>query len=154
MVTDSTSYTADGGKSRLSADYRYGEKFKELCPEYMSLGMSYSDFWDGDCEIAVYYRKAFVKKCERKNEELWLQGIYIYEALLDVAPVFNPVSKKHKALPYRTSPIPLTDVEKEKQKDEKNREKLNAGKTIFKAMASNVNKSLKEKGGSDNGGRT
>lgn len=75
--------------------YRYGETFEKLCGYYMSLGMGYHDYWDGDCEMARYYRDMDEKVKERQNEALWLQGLYFYEALVDASPVLNAMSKKH-----------------------------------------------------------
>lgn len=49
LVTDlSSAEDGGGGRSRPSPSLRYGDKFEELCGYYMSLGMSYSDYWDGD----------------------------------------------------------------------------------------------------------
>jgi hypothetical protein len=57
LVTGSDSQAATGGGNRrLPVVYRYGETFEKLCGYYMSLGMGYHDYWDGDCEMARYYR--------------------------------------------------------------------------------------------------
>ena len=61
-----------------------------------------------------YYRKADKLKQERKNQELWLQGMYIYEALCDASPLFQSFAKRGtKAHPYRDMPYPLTAEDKE-----------------------------------------
>lgn len=60
--------------------------------------MGYHDYWDGDCEMARYYRDMDEKVKERQNEALWLQGLYFYEALVDASPVLNAMSKKHKPM--------------------------------------------------------
>lgn len=144
LVTGSESPAATGGGNRRQPVVsRYGETFENLCGYYMSLGMSYYDYWDGDCEMARYYRDMDEKVKERQNEALWLQGLYIYEALLDASPVLNAMSKKHKPLPYRQSPIPLTEARSKQQEEERNKEKLNAGKEAMKQMMAGVNQKFK-----------
>lgn len=111
----------------------------------MFLGMSYEDFWDGDVEMARYYREKYRYETEQRNTELWLQGAYIYEALLDTAPALNALSKKHKPLPYRDEPIPLAGMETERSEKRKEEKKLNAGKSFMEAWAASVNANRKKK---------
>ena len=90
--------------------------------------MSYEDFWDGEPEKAKFYRDKAKWDTKRKNQELWLQGIYVYEAIMDAAPILNPFSKKKKAIPYRSEPIPLNDVESKKEKEQKHKKEMENGK--------------------------
>lgn len=136
-----------GIKGRPSPLLRYSDKFEELCGYYMSIGMSYHDFWDGDCCMVKYYREKAVHDRERDNFELWLQGAYIYEALLDVSPVFNALSKRQKPYPYMKNPIPMTAAESERNREQENREKLKNGKEAMKVMVENFNKKFLEKQG-------
>ena len=71
----------------------YGETFREVFPYYLSLGMTEAEFWDGDCELVRYYREAAEYRKQRINEEAWLSGLYIYEAIADLVPVLNPLTK-------------------------------------------------------------
>ena len=150
MVTDSPSgNSGDGGTGRPSPLLRYGDKFEELCSYYMSLGMTYHEYWDGDATMVKYFREADDLKRERRNSELWLQAAYIYEALLDVSPVFNPLSKKNKPFPFRSEPIPIT-ISGTKQQEERNKKKrLESGKDAMRAMMVAINSRFKEgrKGG-------
>jgi len=103
--------------------------------------MSYEQYWDADCQLVKYYRKAYEIKKKLKNEELWLQGAYIYDALCAVAPVLHAFAKKDtKPLPYPTKPYPLT-TEKESEEYKKQQEKLNRqkAKAIFEAWANSLN---------------
>lgn len=103
--------------------------------------MSYEQYWDADCQLVKYYRKAHEIKKKLKNEELWLQGAYIYDALCAVAPVLHAFAKKGtKPLPYPTKPYSLT-TEKESEEDKKQQEKLNRqkAKAIFEAWANSLN---------------
>ena len=105
----------------------------------MSIGMSYSDYWDGDCLMTKYYRKKYELDRDRKNFELWLEGMYIYEALLDVYPVLNPLSKNKEPIPYRSEPIALT-AEKNKENEEREKvRKIEDGKRAMMAIMSGIN---------------
>lgn len=155
MVTDLPSENGgDGGIGRPSPIVRYGDKFEELCGYYMSLGMSYHDYWDGDNCMTKYYREAEEIKKERRNSELWLQAAYIYEALLDASPVFNPLSKKNKPFPFRSEPIPITNSGSKKSEERKKKQMLENGKEAMRAMMAAFNERFKKtkKGGeADNG---
>ena len=80
--------------------------------------MGYHDYWDGDCEMARYYRDMDEKVKERQNEALWLQGLYFYEALVDASPVLNAnrtaepywVDEGGHPTHYRNCKVNLIDV--------------------------------------------
>ena len=117
----------------------------------MSIGMCYSDYWDGDCDMAKAYREAHEIAQERKNRELWLQGAYIYEALLDAAPMFRDLTKRTKPFPYRDSPVPITK-RATKQRDELSKRKLlEQGHEAMRAMMIEFNKKFEKKGGKVDG---
>lgn len=157
MVTDlpSADDQGGGGTSRPLPLLRYGDKFEELCPYYMSLGMSYHDYWDGDNCMTKYYREADELRKERRNSEMWLQAAYIYEALLDASPVFNPLSKKNKPFPFRSEPIPITAAGSKQSEERKKKKQLEDGKAAMRVMMAAINKRFEEnrkKGGEvDNG---
>lgn len=145
MVTDSPSDdSGDGGESRPSP-FRYSDRFEELCGYYLSIGMSYEDYWDGDCCMTKYYRKKDTLDRERRNYDLWLQGAYIYEALLDASPVFNPLSAKKKPHPYRETPIPLTANESKKIEEMNKQKQLENGREAMRMMMIEFNKRFEEK---------
>ena len=151
MVTDSPSDDAGGGGSGRTSPLRYGELFDEVCPWYMSIGMSYSDFWDGDCEMAKFYREKYEIEQERKNTELWMEGAYIYEALLDASPMFRDFTKRAKPLPYRDSPVAITK-RAIKRKEELNKQRmLEQGREAMRAMMIEFNKKFEKKGGKVDG---
>ena len=67
------------------------------------------------------YWEAEKRRKERVNAEAHLMGLYVYEALCDVSPIFHAFAKKGtKALPYRTEPYDLFG-EKEKQREKDSR---------------------------------
>ena len=141
MVTSSASDETGGRRQQPSApSFRYTEKFEELCGYYMSLGMSYHDYWDGDCCMVIYYRQMDELRKERVNSEMWLQAAYIYEALLDASPVFNPLSKKNKPFPFRSEPFPLNTSNGKKSEELKKQKRLENGKEAMRRMMDVINK--------------
>lgn len=77
--------------------------------------MSYEEFWCGDVELVVFYRKAHELKTRRENEMMWMQGVYHLKAL--EATVGNLFLKKG-ASPntYPTAPFPITESEHREMK--------------------------------------
>lgn len=76
--------------------------------------MSYDEYWRGLPRLAEDYYKAHLLKIEERNQELWLQGLYFYEAI--TTSLNNGFGKKgSKKFTYRDKPIritPLTEQEK------------------------------------------
>lgn len=115
------------GEGGVKPILSYSEKFEELCGYYLSLGMTYEEYWEGDPEMVKYYREKHRCDVEQRNTELWLMGVYIYEALMDVAPLVNLFDKHRKALPYRTEPYPLTKRDEQARKDREEKQKMQNG---------------------------
>lgn len=93
--------------------------FEKWCPVYMSYGMSYDEFWKESPYRAKFYREAHELKLKQKDELMWVQGMYIYEALCEVSPVLHAFSKKGtKPLPYSEKPY-LSKIDKKITKQEK-----------------------------------
>lgn len=102
------------------------ETFEKVCPIYMSYGMTYDEFWHGEPYRAMFYREAHKLKVRQKDEELWIQGMYIYEALCEVSPILHAFSKKGtKPLPYAERPY-MSSVSSVKTEEEKQKEIENA----------------------------
>jgi len=101
------------------------ETFEEACPIYMSYGMSYNDFWFGPSFMVKFYRDANKLRIKQQDENNWMIGMYVYEAVLDCSPVLHAFSKKGaKPLPYPEKPF-LLDKLQEKTEEEKEQEKEN-----------------------------
>lgn len=94
--------------------------FDELCPIYMGYGMSFDEFWYGEPIRAKFYREAYEIQVKRKDEEFWMQGMYIYDALCRVSPILHAFSKSGtKPLPYPEKPyFTLLDTNKSKEDEE------------------------------------
>ncbi len=94
---------------------------------YIAIGVPAPTYWDGCTEDLPIYARAHELKVEARNQELWLQGLYNYEAFSVV--LANGFGKKggkkekYPEQPYRITP--LTEAEKKAQ----------AGKERKKAIA-------------------
>lgn len=146
LVSSSLSTTEEGGRQRSTSLFTYTEKFYELFPYYLSIGMTYEQYWEGDCTLVKYYRKAEEIRNDRRNQELWLQGMYVYEAICDVAPVLHAFAKKGtKPTPYPSKPYPLNEKQSQRDEEEKQRKLAEKGKKFMEAMAASINKKFEGK---------
>ena len=125
---------------------KIGEVFEQLCPYYMSIGMSYDEFWNQDVSRVKAYRKAYELREKRRNQELWLQGMYVYEALCDASPLFRFSMKKGsiKPEPYVKEPYPITEAEVREKEERKAREKEARLKAEFAAFADRLRKKMSQ----------
>lgn len=96
------------------------EQLDELCSYYMAIGVPYNEFWYGDYTKLKYYDEAHKKKIEQTNQELWMQGLYFYNAL--GVCLSNAFSKRNaKKQEYIKEPLrifPKTEMEKEQEKEQ------------------------------------
>ena len=75
--------------------------FEEACPIYMSYGMSYKDFWYGPVYMTRFYRDANKLRIRQQDENNWMIGMYVYEAIIDCSQILHAFSQKGtKPLPY------------------------------------------------------
>ena len=107
------------------------------CPVYMAMGMTYEQFWDGEATMATAFRKADEIRRKRRNEELWLEGIYTAEALRST--VGNMFSKGNKHQ-YPSEPLPITAAEQQERREREEKAKMERIKAQFmvKALAMNA----------------
>ena len=110
----------------------------------MSIGMPYEAFWDGDVDMVKMYREAAELQDKRRNQELWLQGMYIYEALCDVSPLFRLSMKKGviKPEPYAKEPYPITASEVREREEREARKKEERLKAEFARFAEQLRKQM------------
>lgn len=126
--------------------------FEKQCPIYMSYGMSYDEFWYGDAYRTKFYREAYSIKIRQKDEQLWMQGMYVYEALCKVSPILHAFSKKGtQPLQYSLKPY-LSNVENLKTSEDKEQEKKNAeliARVHFENWARSMKKKFEKKQGGE-----
>lgn len=119
--------------------------YNDICPYFMAIGMSYDDFWYKSPHIAKMFLKAHKIKQKQRNEEMWLQGYYVYIAVASVSPVLHAFAKKGtKPLPYLKEPLAITKEEFDKQQEKARLARKNA-------FIARLMKSATRKGGSNNG---
>lgn len=95
------------------------EIFDECFPFYLAIGMSYAEYWEGDASLARYFRKAYRIKQEEANNNAWLQGLYIYDAIstalhnaLRGMAKSKPPAKDYAKQPYNIFKKKKTEAEK------------------------------------------
>ena len=108
------------------------------------MGMTWTQFWNDEPELAIAYRKADAIKKRRKNEELWLEGMYMAEALS--ATVGNMFTKGQKHT-YPAEPFPITVEEQQERRAREEKARMERMKAAFIAKSLQVNTKL---GGSPN----
>lgn len=149
--SSSVSDSEEGGKNR--SPFLLTEQFEEVFPYYLSIGMTPHQFWCEDVGLAAVYRKAERYRIDQKNWELHLQGLYIYEALCDVAPVLQAFAKKGtKVAPYPEKPYELFDEAHTGETDNgeskvtpEEKARYNRNKAYVEAFSSSFNKMMQDK---------
>lgn len=111
------------------------------------MGMTYEQYWDGPPFIAVTYRKAHKLKRQMANEDAWLQGMYVFDAVsVALANAFGKKGAGKKQ--YIEKPIdifPLTEQEKKQREREEMAKMEIAMKSMIRKQRANTTK------GDDNG---
>lgn len=105
-----------------------------MLPYYMAMGQSADEYWNGNPNLAKAYRQAHNIRLEQRNQELWLQGMYIMDAFAVVlGNAFG--GKGRKKQKYLSEPIritPLTEQEK-KEKEQREWERIDRALHMMKA---------------------
>lgn len=105
--------------------------------------MSYEQFWFDNPEKAKMYREADKIRRKRMNEELWLSGIYMSEALAStVGNMFSKGEKYH----YPSEPKPITEAEIEERRvrDRKLKEEKMKARFMARALSINASKGVEQ----------
>lgn len=120
----------------------YTEQFEELFPYYLSIGMTYEQYWDGDCWLPKYYREAEELRTRRDNQMAWLTGRYVYDALCAVSPILHAFAKNGTtAHPFLKKPYPSSIKEVRERELEEMRERAEG----FRALVTAKNAELRSK---------
>lgn len=146
LVTDSLSEPSD--------TETHTEVFDKLFPYYIAIGMSEEQYWDRDCELVKFYKKAHQIKLQQINHQLWWQGLYIYEALCNVSPLLQVMGKgPRRPLPYPKEPHPITQEEVVERKRREMAEKFANMKARMEAWQTDVNIERQKVEGDSDGDR-
>lgn len=129
-----------------SKEPSYSDKFNELFPYYLSIGMTEEQYWDKDCTLVVAFRKSDEIKMNRRNQEMWLQGAYFYDALYRISPVLHAFAKKGtKPVPYLSEAYAITERQAEARKEEKEKSVYDKGKKLMEGFMLSHNKKFERK---------
>ena len=113
------------------------EIFEELCPVYMFYGMTYDEFWTCEPQRYIAYKEVHRLGIKRRNEELWLQGLYNFRAISTALSNIHLDGKSHQINKYMEEPFDLfanNRTEKEEQQEkEKAKQKVIDQLNAFKA---------------------
>ena len=152
MVSDSLSNdidSADKGSerdNRSASPFPYTEVFEKKFPYYLSIGMTEEQYWDRDSTLVKSYRKAEELRKERVNQEMWLQGMYIYDAISRLSPILRAFAKKGtKAQPYVEEAYPINKKTVEEAELKKEKAKSEKGLRYMQAYMVQANKQLQER---------
>lgn len=129
-----------------SAPFSYTEAFYQRFPYYLSIGMTEEQYWDRDCCLVKYFREADQLRKERVNSEMWLQGMYFYDALARISPILRAFAKKGtKPQPYVEEPYPIDQKTKEEAEEKKEKANAQKGRMYMEALMAQSNKYFEEK---------
>ena len=97
------------GESNEEPTLSYTDLFYQCLPHYLVMGMSADEFWNCDPRMYRVYREKDRLENERKNELLWMSGVYITRA---IGACF---SNENNPNPYPEKPFSLGEAEKEEE---------------------------------------
>ena len=140
-------FAGEGGEGNFPAPLcRYEDTFWQKFPYYLSIGMTEEQYWDGDCALPKYYRQAEELRRERTNQEAWVQGMYVYDAISRISPILHAFAKKGtKAKPYVEEPYPVSKKTASDSKAKKEKMKSQKGLRYMEALMRENNKRFEEK---------
>lgn len=113
--------------------------------------MTYSDFWHGDVNMVRAYRKADEMSRRRQNEALWVQGIYIRDALIcTVGNMFSGKgAQKHE---YPKEPYAITELEIREREEREAKIREERIKANFAAFAARMQQKMPKEAHPDSKG--
>lgn len=110
--------------------------YEKQFPFFLSIGMTYEQYWNDDPTLVIPYLEAFDLKRKRKNQEMWLQGLYVYKAIGSFAEIFVGLPAKNaKVQDYMKEPLPLTKEEVELREKKAQKEKFDKIMEKFISMS-------------------
>ena len=110
---------------------------------HLAIGMTEEQYFDGDSTLAKYYREADELRKERMNQELWLQGMYFYDAMSRLSPILKAFAKAGtKPMPYIEEPYPINDKSKKESEEKKEKAMSDKGLRYIQDYMLQANKRL------------
>ena len=126
--------------------FSYADTFSSRFPYYLSIGMTEDQYWDKDCMLAKYYSEADELRKERMNQELWLQGMYFYDAMSRLSPILKAFAKAGtKPMPYVEDPYPITKKSAKENEEKKEKAMADKGLRYMQDYMLQANKQIEER---------
>lgn len=124
----------------------YGEIIRRLCPDYLAMGMTLTEFYDStDLDDYAAVREAHRLRLKQANFDAWLHGLYTYNALICASPLFRDWVKDHHPEKYLEEPFDIYKApSKERTQSEDDAKEL-ANQEIIKAWVARANRLRKQK---------
>ena len=126
--------------------------FRDAFPQYLAIGMSAEEYWDGDSWLVKAYREAYRIRTEREimdaDRNAWRLGEYIRFALASTPITVNGFAPKgHHMQKYPEKPFTM---QAEEQKREDTRKKQEANKqemaqAVFHAFVDKMNRNIRKR---------
>lgn len=132
------------------------EIFRMAFPQYLAIGMTAEQFWDGEGWLVKSYREAHRIRMETdlrvRDRDAWNLGNYIRHALVSVGITVNGFApKNHRLSPYPERPfVEKYDAEKAEGEKEEARKKAQENqqtlaKAMFQAFAEKMNRGIRDR---------
>ena len=93
-----------------------------MFPWYLSLGMTYYDYWCREPYLVRAYDRANEINIQRKNQEMYMQGLYNFHAVGTALSNLNFSGKPRRPNSYLKEPFNLTPLTDEGKKAEAEKE--------------------------------
>ena len=126
--------------------------FRDLFPQYLVMGMSPEEYWDGDSWLAKGYREAYKIRMETQNRiadrDAWRIGQYIQMALVSVPVTVNGFAPKgHRLHEYPEKPYSETYEENKRKESRKKQEEKQQvlAQAMFQAFTEKMNKGIRKR---------
>lgn len=140
----------EGDSDDSESPFVIAQYLEDCFPYYLSLGMSYDEYWYGDPSLVRAYRKAEDIRTHRRNWEMWMNGRYTYDAIMRLIPSLN-MWKPKEPIEYMKEPYPLTKKEYEDMMKKEEKKQQDEIKAKLKAFAVAQNARRKETEEQENG---
>lgn len=121
--------------------------FREALPQYMAIGMSQAEFWEGPLWLAGAYREAAELRDRKADADAWRMGAYVYQALLRASPILHAFAEKGtEPVEWMEEPFcAMADREAEAEA-ERRRKRMEAGKAVVATFAVMFNSKIQAGG--------
>lgn len=127
--------------------------FDELFPQYLLIGMTPEQYWDGEYGLKIAYRKAYRMRIENEqrmaDRNNWYMGQYIMAAIQATPLIVPGVNKKKgaKQPDYPDKPFfeKYEEQKKETVRKQKEEDQSRLAMALFQAMTTKFNQNIEKR---------